>query len=339
MSGSSKISKVIKYALSTAVAAVLLYFSFRGVDWTAFIEGVRNCRWWYVVLAMFASVAAFFFRSERWRILLHPFDATLDPLSTFNGVNIGYLANFVFPRIGEVVRCGLISRRSTMRHPSDPENAVTFDKAVGTVLLSRVWDIIVVFLLLGMLLASRWDKFGSFFADSMWRPIRENFSRGTILAAVAALLVAVIFIWALLHCSGRGGFLRRAADFCRGIGDGFRSFLRMDAKGAFMLYTVLIWAMYWLMSMSVLWAMPQMDSMTWVDAFFVTLAGSVAWMVPVPGGFGAYHGLVALALSSIYGFAWDTGLLCATLNHEAQTITMLLCGTISYFIEITRKQI
>ena len=65
--------------------------------------------------------------------------------------------------------------------------------------------------------------------------------------------------------------------------------------------------------------------------------GSVAWMVPVPGGFGAYHFMVALALSSVYGLGWDTGMLYATINHEAQAVMMVIMGFISYIYEVTKK--
>lgn len=332
-----KLGKVIKYIISIGIAALLLYYSFRGIEWSGFLSGVASCNFSFILLAMAASIAAFFFRSQRWRILIRPFDPTIDALTTFNGVNIGYLANFVFPRIGEIVRCGFLSRRSRSHHEQDPRNAVSFDKAVGTVLLSRTWDVLVVMVLLMVLLAARWEKFGSFFLTRMWEPLRSRFDISVGLMAVVAVAVAAGALAAVLLLRKRSRLCAKIVGFVKGIMQGFKSFLQMENKAGFVIYTVLLWAMYWLMSRCILWSMPQMCGMTWVDAWFVTLAGSVAWMVPVPGGFGAYHGMVALALSSVYGLDWDSGLLCATLNHESQAITMLLCGAVSYIIEIFRK--
>lgn len=331
------IKKALKYILSILLAAALMYMSFRGVDWAEFSKGLAACRWGFVLLSMAASMAAFFFRSQRWRILLQPFDPQMDSLTTFNGVNIGYLANFVFPRIGEVIRCGFISRRSSSRHQADPQNAVSFQNTLGTVLLSRTWDLVMVFILLAVLLCARWQLFGDFFLSQMWEPFAQRMGSGAELAA-AGIAVLVAAAVALVIGRNRGGALaQKVSAFVKGMADGFTSCLRMKNKGGFFGYTVLLWAMYWLMSMSIVWAMPQLHGMNWVDAWFLCLAGSVAWIIPVPGGFGAYHGIVALAIASIYGIGWDNGILYATLNHEAQAITMILCGAVSYIIEMIRK--
>lgn len=37
------------------------------------------------------------------------------------------------------------------------------------------------------------------------------------------------------------------------------------------------------------------------DALFLMLVGSLSSLVPVPGGFGAFHYIVATALASVYG--------------------------------------
>ena len=50
--------KAVKYILSLILAAVMLYFSFRGINWTDFLEGARSCRWSFILLAMAASVLA-----------------------------------------------------------------------------------------------------------------------------------------------------------------------------------------------------------------------------------------------------------------------------------------
>lgn len=330
--------KVFKYVLSIALAAILLYFSFRGVKWADFMQGVRQCNWWFISLAMVASVAAFFFRSQRWRILMLPFDSRMDSLTAFNGVNIGYLANFAFPRIGEVIRCGFISRRSSSRHKDDPQNAISFENAVGTVLLSRTWDLAMIFILLALLLSARWQLFGDFFLRQMWEPAAGRLQGGSrLIAAGAIVLVLGLLLFFFLRRKSKGVVAQRVSKFFKGLAEGFASCLKMKNKAGFFGYTILMWAMYWLMSMSVIWAMPQIEGLNWIDAWFICLAGSVAWVIPVPGGFGAYHGIVALAISSIYGLSWDSGILYATINHEAQAITMIVCGVLSYIIEMIRK--
>ena len=36
-----KVSQILKYAVSASLAFVLLYFSFRDVDWADFMEGLK----------------------------------------------------------------------------------------------------------------------------------------------------------------------------------------------------------------------------------------------------------------------------------------------------------
>ena len=105
----------------------------------------------------------------------------------------------------------------------------------------------------------------------------------------------------------------------------------------FFLYTLLIWLMYWTMSAATMTAVPDLVGLGADDALFLMLAGSFGWVVPVPGGFGAFHFIVSLALSTVYGIPFELGIVFATLSHESQAITMAVCGGISYLYESFKK--
>ena len=133
-----RIKKILKYAASASFAALLLWFSFRDVEWADFMDGLRSCRWEFIALSMAAGSFAFWLRALRWRRLLLPIDDTISRTTTFNGINIGNISNFVFPRIGEFVRCGVITRRSVPADPQKPElRKASYDKVLGTVVLER----------------------------------------------------------------------------------------------------------------------------------------------------------------------------------------------------------
>lgn len=329
--------KAVKYIISLAIALILLYASFRGVNWDDFFYDLSHCDWRFIAMAMAGSIAAFFFRSERWRCLLKPIDPAMDALSTFNGVNIGYLANFLFPRLGEFVRCGFIARRSRAKHPDQPDKIASFEKTFGTVLMSRSWDIAIVFLLAAVLVAARWHLFGNFFMHTLWKPFSERltFNRWWSIVAIAAVIALTVVLVLILR--NKSKVIGKIHDFCKGIANGFISWAAMKDKWKFFVLTVLLWGAYWFMSWCIVRSMPSLDSLGAVDALFVCIVGSFAWMVPAPGGFGAYHYIVMLALSTIYLLPDSAGRMCATLNHESQAITMLLCGVISYIIETVRK--
>ena len=325
-----KISNIIKYILSAGVAIILLYFSFREVEWKDFMEGLRTCRWEFIVLSMVAGIAAFWFRGLRWRQLLLPIDPSTKRITTFNAVNIGYIANFVFPRIGEFVRCGVVARRSE-------EKKASYDKVLGTVVLERGWDMLTMLMLLVVLLSARWEKFGGFFMTQMWEPLsaRLDFSIWWIVSLLACFSLACFgLVWKFRTS---GGICSRIWGLFIGLLQGFSSCFRMKDKWKFLLSTALIWSMYWLMAAATMWAIPVLDGLNMIDALFLSLAGSLGWLVPVPGGFGAFHFVVSLALQAIYGIPFETGIIFATLSHESQAITMAIFGGVSYGYESLKK--
>ncbi len=327
---SVKLKSIMKYVLSLSVAAVLMYFCFRKVNWGEFVASLSGCRWWWVGASILVGVMSNWFRSERWREILLPIDGRTGRLTTFNAVNIGYLANFVFPRIGEFVRCGVVSKDSR-------DGKASYDRVLGTVVTERSFDMIVMLLILIVFLVFKAGEFGAFFLDRMWTPLSRsiNFSLWWIVAAAVLVLAAMAFL--IIHYRNRNALAGKLCGFCRGIWDGIVSCFRMTGWWKFLGYTVLIWAMYFLMSYTSLRAVPLLDSLSAVDALFLMLAGSLGWVVPVPGGFGAFHYIVALALSTVYGLSFELGIVFATISHESQSVMMTVTGLASYVSETLRK--
>lgn len=332
---SGRIKKIIKYILSIGLAAVLLYFSFRSVKWDDFMAGLRSCRWEFILLSMVLGVLSFWIRGVRWRRLLFPFDPSLSRVTCFNAVNIGYIANFVFPRIGEFVRCGIITQNSC--NEGNGKKA-SYDKVLGTVVMERAWDMLMLLLLLFLLLFAMWGKFGDFFVRQIWQPLSSelNFSVWWLVLTFAFLCVAgLAFLW---HFRQKSKFCAKLWSIVNGMVQGFASCLMMKDKTAFVIETVMIWAIYWLMACATMWAVPMLDGLGIVDALFLSLVGSIGWVIPVPGGFGSFHFIVSLALEAIYGIPFGMGIVFATLSHESQAITMAVFGGGSYIHEVLKRR-
>ena len=318
------LKKVIRYALSAAFAALLLWFSFREVEWADFIAVLKSCRWGFVLLSMAAGALAFWVRGLRWRQLLLPIDPTITRVVTFNGINIGNISNFVFPRIGELVRCGVISRHS--------KNA-TDEKVLGTVVLERSWELLVMLLLLVVVVTGGFDRFGTFFVEQIWTPMSEKFDVNLWWIVAVIMLVGVGAVYAVWRFRERNTFCGKVCNVFRGLLQGFSSCLKMERKWLFFAYTLLIWLIYWLMAASTVWAAPFLGGLDMFDALFLSLVGGLGFAVPVPGGIGAFHFIISLALSALYGIPMEMGVVYATLSHTSQAITQIIFGLGSYAAE------
>lgn len=319
------IKKILKYVISAVIAAVLLWFSFRDVEWTQFAEGLKSCRWSLIALSMAAGSFAFWLRGLRWRQLLLPIAPETKRITTFDGVNIGNISNFVFPRIGEFVRCGVIVRRTS----------ATYDKVLGTVVLERGWELLVMLLMLAIVVVARFERFGSFFIEEIWEPMSQKFNMWWMVTIVLLLMAGVLYL--IRRYRGTNPFCSKVWRIFRGLAQGFLSCLHMEKKWMFFAYTLMIWMCYWFMAACSMWATPFLSQLDVVDALFLSLVGGLGFAVPVPGGIGAFHFIIGLALSAVYGIPMETGIIYATISHTSQAITQIFFGALSYTYEAVAK--
>jgi glycosyltransferase 2 family protein len=106
--------RMFSTAVAICLAAVLLYFSLRGIQWGRVWQILASARIPYVVLCCLLSFTALFLRSFRWRILLSSEGQVSIP-AAFWATAAGYFGNNFLPaRAGEVVRTIMISTRSNL---------------------------------------------------------------------------------------------------------------------------------------------------------------------------------------------------------------------------------
>jgi hypothetical protein len=89
---------------AVALAAVLLFYSLRGIDWREVGRLARGANPWRLAISALLASVTLFLRAVRWRVLLN---ASGDiPLSTaFWATAAGYFGNNFLPaRGGEVMR-------------------------------------------------------------------------------------------------------------------------------------------------------------------------------------------------------------------------------------------
>jgi uncharacterized protein (TIRG00374 family) len=106
--------RVLSISIAAVLAAVLLSYSLRGIDWSEVGRIVAGADWGRLVVAAAIAVAALFLRACRWRILLNA-EGHVSVASAFWATAAGFFGNNFLPaRAGELVRTFMIGSRSAL---------------------------------------------------------------------------------------------------------------------------------------------------------------------------------------------------------------------------------
>jgi glycosyltransferase 2 family protein len=107
-------AKIFYSGIAIALAAVLLYFSLKGIDWRRVGQILASANVPDVIVCCALCTLTLFLRAYRWRILLRA-EGDISVASAFWATAAGYFGNNFLPaRAGEVVRTVMISSRSRL---------------------------------------------------------------------------------------------------------------------------------------------------------------------------------------------------------------------------------
>jgi uncharacterized protein (TIRG00374 family) len=104
--------KAISLGVAAVLAAVLLYYSLRGIEWREVARIVKAAESSRLMLSAALATVTLFLRAIRWRILLNA-EGDVPVSTAFWATAAGYFGNNFLPaRAGELVRTLMISSRS-----------------------------------------------------------------------------------------------------------------------------------------------------------------------------------------------------------------------------------
>ena len=328
--------QILKIAAFLALGILLLYFAFRGVAFDELASTLQKVNFWWIGLSLLFACISFFSRARRWMLLIEPLGFKPSFKNTYHSLMVGYLSNYALPRLGEVTRCVTLGKREK----------IPVDSLIGTVIVERVVDLLMLMLILLVLLFSWMEKFGAFFSEQVLQPMQQKFIElfgGTLvfwLIVVTAILLISLFIYLFRKRLAHFSLLRKIKNILAGILDGLKTIYRMKRKWEFVLHSVLIWFLYILMTWVVVFALEELSGLTFIDGMFLLVIGGLGMSVPVTAGFGAYHWITSRGLMFVYDFSLETGSAYAILAHESNSLLTILLGALSYMIlMLSRKRI
>lgn len=311
----------LQFLLFLAIALLLLWVAFRDMPAESLLEGFRASNGLLISLAICVAFFSYLFRAFRWQLLIRPLGHTPKVSHLFYSVMVGYLANFLFPRLGEVARCGVLSRKS----------AIPVDKLIGTVIMERVVDMASLLLITLIYATVRFEFLLGFFektGDYFDMP-GNNFLVALLFGVLLMALGGWVMYRLLKKYFPKGTFRDRISKWMQGVTLGLRSLMDLRQRGAFLLFTLLIWMAYFGMTYLLFLAIPATSHLTPADTFFILVIGSFAFVIPAQGGIGSFHLMISLGLT-ILGVSRADGLVYATLSHSVQSLFAVLLGALSF---------
>ena len=314
---------ILQYLFFLGLGILFVWLSVRKIEakqWEDIKAALQRARLTLFIPVVIMLLISHWSRAVRWKILMEPLGYKPSTFNTFAAVMIGYLVNAGVPRLGEVVKCTLLSRYEKVRA----------DRLVGTIVMERAVDVvclIIVFLcallfqgsIIGDFVAS---LFGNFFKNSAGQT-----SLNKILSYAAVLLFVVGLVYFLLKRFGHIDAVGKIKTVFQGILHGLLSIRLIRHKGWFVAHTVLIWSMYLFSTTLGIYALRETAHLG-VGGGLTTLAVGSVGMVLTPGGIGAYPLLVS-QLMEVYGLDPDTiGSALGWLLWTAQTLIILVGGLV-----------
>ncbi|HTF19046.1 MAG TPA: lysylphosphatidylglycerol synthase transmembrane domain-containing protein [Chryseolinea sp.] len=323
----SGIRNTIQYGLILLATGLLIWFSLRGIHvagggnkWDYLVAAWQHAhKGWLVVMAII-MIFSHWLRAIRWLILLEPVGFRPKVRDTFLSVMVGYLVNLAIPRGGEVSRC---------------YNLYKLDKtpveiSFGTVVVERIVDLICMLSIIAFAFLAESQKLFAFVATL---PIGAGggTSRVIVIAIVVAILLVMgaVLYWVVNRSQRVKNFLNKTWSGFKG---GLTSVFRLKNKWPFILYSLAIWGLYFLMSYAVIRAFPSTSVLGFHAVLSLFAIGAIAMAVPLPGGAGSYHVLVPQGLFFLYSIPKADAVAFTFIFHGWQTAVLVVVGAISLVI-------
>jgi uncharacterized protein (TIRG00374 family) len=318
------VKSILTYLFSTILAVGLLYWAFSSSElrWEDIYLTLQQADYRWVSLSILIALFSHLLRALRWQQLLAALTYQPGATRTLSAVLIGYFANFIVPRMGEVSRCGSLTKTA----------GIPFEKSFGTVITERVVDLLCLVLLVGLV----------FFVG--WEPIQQNLFPNTQIPSLPIWIslggigiVILVGLWRYKEQVAATWIKFAQSSKIGKILDGWLSGIisiqSLENPFLFVLYSLGIWIAYFANTYILLLAFPVSRHLGLDAGLIVLVMGTFGMATPTQGGIGAYHKLVAAALV-FYNIPLKEATVLATFFHGTQMATILFFGGLSFILTL-----
>jgi uncharacterized protein (TIRG00374 family) len=315
---------IFQFILFLSLGIFLIWLStrsFSGAEILRVKNLVFTADWKLIIPCMGILVLSHYIRAIRWKMMFLPLGYAPKTRNVFLAVIAGFFFNLLFPRLGEVMKCTLLSR----------DEKIPIDRLIGTMVAERVIDVICLLLVIVLTIITQMELVGGY-AQEIWNAITEKLSLSTskLILALFLIIFALSLAFIFFRKSSSSRLIKKIRDLLTGVMQGLLSVANIKRKNIFIFHTVLIWSLYLLSIRVGFLAMQDLVHLGWVPSLTILTFGSFA-MIATQGGIGAYQLIVQKTLL-LYGVNEVTSLAFGWLLWSVQTVMMFILGPVSLII-------
>lgn len=320
----SRASQILQFIIFFGLGGGLMYWQFSGftdAERELFYKGLREANYVWFFVAVLIGAVAHILRAVRWQMLLTPLNRKVGFGTRFYAVMMGYLANYAFPRLGEVIRPGVLTTSDN----------VPLSESFGTVVVERIVDMLCLGLVFLIVLLVQFAELQGLFMKYIGEPAAVKFAGITASPVKMAILVGgfLLVIAAILYI--RKKVTGKAKAFFVGLKEGVLSVRKVKNPGLFILQSLLIWAGYYFALYIVFFCFPETSTLTLNTALILLLFGTFG-VAFTPGGIGAYQIIITAILIDLAPSSAPAAASFAWLSWGTQVATVILFAGIATLV-------
>jgi uncharacterized protein (TIRG00374 family) len=230
------IKKAFNIAFPLLLGSGILWWMYRNFDFELLkstLNGGMN--WWWMAFSLVFGITAQLFRGLRWKQTLEPLGENPRTSTCVHAVFLSYAASLTIPRIGEVTRCGVLTKY----------DGTSFSKSLGTVVTERIIDSILVLSITAAVFLSQAKVFYNFFEETgtnLTEWAAKFTATGYIVTAVCLVALGILAFMLIRKLA----IFARIRETIKGIKEGVMSLKDVKNKTLFTAYTLGIWVSYFL---------------------------------------------------------------------------------------------
>ena len=317
----SKITSGIRIVLFLAVGLFLFWLVYKDQPLDDIISALKDANYFWIIVSLFLSLLSHISRAMRWNLLINPLGYKPRLINTFFAVMVMYLSNLAIPRSGEIARCSIIKKYEK----------VPLTQSLGTVVVERIFDFIMLFILLLLVLFSQMGVVIEFIQNNpeVEQKVSSLLQLKYLLIASFAFILFIGSAWFFRRTFKESSIYKKLKELIMSFVSGLDTVRKMDRKWQFIAHTVFIWVMYFLMIYVTFWSFEFTKHLSLIAGLTVFVMASFGMVAPSPGGIGTWH-IMAIETLVIYGVnRYPDANAFAFAAHGAMTLFLITAGVIS----------